>query len=132
VVSSSIDGGAPALALELRASLLLLEPPLACGAVRLGRAAALARAKRRLDPLAQARQRELAVSRLAAGVLSDRGNPRPEAGPKAAPLLVGESLGPVDLEYRLDPRGGDVGVLAARPRGAARSQLDLGLGDLDQ
>ncbi len=45
---------------------------------------------------------------------------------RRALLLVGERRRRGDLEHRLHPRGGHVGVLASGPRGAAGADLDLG------
>ena len=80
--------------------------------------------------LAQPLERQLAVSGLAAGVLGDRGDALAVAGGEAPLLLVGERRRLGDLEHRLHPRGGHVGVLASRaprsgwcgsrPRTAAR------------
>src|SRR5205807_1878683 len=52
--------------------------------------------------------------------------PRTEPLQQPLALGVGERAGGLDVENRLHPRGGDVRVLASRPRGAARLQLDLG------
>jgi hypothetical protein len=113
------------LALELSATPFRREPALARGGRRPGRAPAPPRPQGARDPLAQPVDGELAIARLAAGVLGDCGHPGPEARPQAALLLVVERLGGVDLEHGLDPRGGDVGVLAAGAGRAARPQPNL-------
>ena len=61
----------------------------------------------------QALERELAIAGLAAGVLRDRGHARSQARDDPALLLVGERRGRLDVEDRLDSRGGDVRVLTA-------------------
>lgn len=104
---------------------LLLQPALLRGASRTGRAAPLGAADARGELLGQPLQSELAVSLLAAGVLGDGGYALAEPFAQAGPLLAAEHGGRLDVEDRLDPRGGHVRVLATRPGGAARAQLDL-------
>ncbi|MDX6616657.1 MAG: hypothetical protein QOD60_1748 [Solirubrobacterales bacterium] len=70
-------------------------------------------------------QRQLAVSRLAARILSDGVDPRAEPIDQPVALVVAQDLGRDDVEDRLDPRRRDIRVLAAGARGAARAQLDL-------
>jgi hypothetical protein len=123
--------GPAASPLEFGSAALLLQPPFAGGPAGLGRAATAARSKRFGDPLPEARNRELAVARLTATVLGNRSHPWAEPGSQSFLLLVAQHLRGVDLEDGLDARGGDVGVLASRPRRAAGSQLDLGVGNLD-
>jgi hypothetical protein len=110
----------------------MLEAPVARRPSGLGRAATTTRSKRFGHALLEARDRELSVSRLTATVLGDGRDSRAEPRSQDVLLLVAQRLRRVDVEHRLDPRGGDVGVLASRARRAAGSQLDLGLRDLDQ
>jgi hypothetical protein len=102
-----------------------LEPPLARGTTRFGRPAPPAHDERRADLLRQTFQRQLAIARLAARLLGDGGDQRPDAleQPRALRLLEGGRRPYV--EDRFDPRSGDVGVLAPGPGGTARPQLDL-------
>ena len=121
--SSSPAGAAPACARRPAACLRGAAPsPPGVGRVgrrRLGTTSAAG------DLLRQPLQRQLAVARLAARVLGDRGDHRPELLEQPRPLRLVERLRRLDVEDRFDPRGGDVGVLAARPGGAAGAQLDL-------
>lgn len=119
------------VALSLRLPALLGEPALAGRAGRPGRTATTEWTKAGRDPLPHPVDGELAVARLAAGVLRNRRHPGSETRPQAALLLVVERLGGVDLEHGLDSRGGHVRVLAAGPRRAARPQLDLRQGDFE-
>ena len=84
---------------------------------------ALAGPQRRGDPLLQALDGELPVARLAAGVLGDRGHPGPNRARSCDLLRLAQARGRVDVEHRLDPRRGDVGVLAPRPGGAGGAEL---------
>ncbi len=77
------------------------------------------------QPRAQPLERQLAVARLAAGVLRGRPDHRPAAGRDAALVLVAQRPRARHVEDRLDPGGGHVGVLAARAGRAAGAQLDL-------
>ncbi len=61
------------------------------------------------------------------GVFAD--DARPAALEDPALLLVGQRTRRLDVEARLDPGRGDVGVLAAGAGGAARAQLHLGQRD---
>ena len=81
----------PARPLDLRAPALGREPALARGGASPWSAggACAGAAPRRSAP--QPLDRELAVASLAAGVLGDRGDPGPEAGPQAPLLLVVEA-----------------------------------------
>ena len=81
------------------------------------------------DLLSQAPQRQFAVARLAARVLGDGGDQRTAAINQHRPLARIERPRGLDVEDGFHPRGGDVGVLAPRPRGAAGAQLDLGQRD---
>jgi hypothetical protein len=118
--------------LQLGAPTLSLEAAISGSTRRLGRAPPAPRAQPVRDPLLQALQRQLAVPRLAARVLGDRGDPWPVAGTQAALLLVRERPRGVDLEDRLDPRRGHVRVLSSGPGGAAGAQLDFSERNLDQ
>src|SRR5690606_35163625 len=111
--------------LALGGSALLLEAASAGGAGRPGRTAPAGHGEGGGDLLSQALQRDLAVARLTAGVLADGGDDRADALQQPGPLRLVERRRRLDVEDRLHSRGGDVGVLAARPRGAARAQLDL-------
>jgi len=62
----------------------------------------------------QSLKRELAVSRLRAGVLRNGADPPPVPVGQAVLLLVGQRPGRFDVEHRLDPRGRHVRVLSAR------------------
>jgi len=81
------------------------------------------------DLLGQPPQRQFAVASLASGILGDRRDQRPAAIEQHCPLPLVERPRGLDVEDRFHPRGGDVGVLPARPRGAAGAQLDLGQRD---
>jgi len=78
-----------------------------------------------MDALPEPLERKIAVASLRAGVLSDSGHTFAETVREALLLLCAERYGRLDLEDRLDPRSGDVCVLAAGSRRAARPQLDL-------
>src|SRR5690606_5142768 len=111
-------------------SLLYRRPaarPLAFGHAALGRQAAFLRRPRgargaalapplepAFDAFRQALKRELAVARLAAGVLGDRGHAPPVARQQALALRGRERRGGLDVEHGLDARGGDVRVLSSR------------------
>src|SRR4051794_3606595 len=120
-----------AAGLPLTRAALLLEPPLAARLGRLGGAPRARHVERAREPFAQPLERELAIARLPACVLGHRGHARPAARHDAALLLVAERLRRLNVEHRLDARGGHVGVLPARPGRAARAQLDLLEGDVD-
>jgi hypothetical protein len=74
-------------------------------------------------------ERQLPVAVLGPRVLRGGDHARAQAGHHAGALRLVEGVGGRDIEDRLDAGGGHVGVLAARPRGAAGAQLDLRKGD---
>ncbi len=102
-----------------------VEPALARGAGRPGRAPAPRDPEAGRDPRREAIERELAVARLAPRILGDGGDHRPRPLQQPRPLGLVEGAGGLDVEDRFDPRRGDVRVLAAGAAGAARAQLDL-------
>ena len=104
---------------------LLGEAALARRAARARRLARAAAHQALADALGQALEREVAVSRLRAGVLRHRRHPLAVAVGEPRLLLGAERRRRLDLEHRLDPRRGHVRVLAARAGRAARAQLDL-------
>jgi hypothetical protein len=81
--------------------------------------------KRRVELRGQPLQRQLAVAGLASRILSNGGHLPTVPLPDPPPLLVVKRRRRVDVEDGLDPRGGDVGVLASRARRTAGAKLDL-------
>ena len=81
--------------------------------------------KSRRELLGEALQRQLPVSRLAASVLGDGGDQRADPFQQPSPLRLIKRHRRLDVEYRFDPRGGDIGVLTAGAGGTAGAQLDL-------
>jgi hypothetical protein len=75
--------------------------PGSCGRLR-GAAGALD-GEAALDPLGEARQRQLAVAQLLAGVLGHGADHRTGARGEAFLLRVGEDLGGAHVEEHLDP-----------------------------
>src|SRR5918995_3450681 len=113
------------LRLPLRPPPLLLQALFLRRSGRLGPAPLLWSLESRGELLTEALQRKLPVPRLAAGVLGDRRDPCAEPLAQPIALQIAQSLRRVHVEDGLDPRRGHVRVLPARPRGAARSELDL-------
>src|SRR3954454_10769187 len=112
-VSVVAAGGAPAVTLARPALGLALQAALARALRRLGGGARPRDMQRAAEALLQAAQRQVAVARLAAGVLGDRADDRSTAVEDPALLIVAERAGGGDVEAGLDARGGHVGVLAA-------------------
>src|SRR4051812_6200548 len=112
----------PSCGLARALAALLLEAPLAACLGRLRRPSRARHVQRAREPLAQSRERELAVARLAARVLRDRGHARAAARHDAPLLLVGQRVRGAHVEHGLDARGGHVRVLAAGAGRPARAK----------
>src|SRR5437764_2595766 len=106
---------APPQALELTTAPLALQAKLPRRPRRPRGAAAPGDGERCGDPRAQPLQCELSISGLRPRVLSNRRDARPAARHHPPLLLVAERARRRHVEHRLDPRGGDVRVLPARP-----------------
>ena len=117
--------GPAALALALGAPALGFQPPRTRGLRRLRRSPHARDLERPREAYSQPFERERAVARLAARVLRDGAHDRPAARRDPRLLGVVQGRGRSDVEARLDPRLGLVGVLASGPRRAARQQDDL-------
>src|SRR5439155_21920302 len=124
-IASRLQPGPPPPTLELGPPPLRRQPPLARRRRRLGGPPPPRHSQRRREPRAQPLERQLAVPRLRARVLSDGHDPRPGPCPHTALLLLAQGVRRLDVEDRREPRGRHVRVLAARSRRAARTQLDL-------
>src|SRR5215212_7748419 len=132
MVASAFHGRSKALGaskLGPAPAALLLEPPLLrCARRARGLALALDR-QRPGKPTGEALERQLAVAPLRTRVLRDRPDDRPATRHHAAFLAVGEGRRRAHVEAGLDPRRGDVRVLAPRAGGPGRAHLDLVEGD---
>ncbi len=95
------------------------------GGSRSGRPATARLPKSRRELLGEALQRQLPVSRLAASVLGDGGDQRADAFQQPSPLWLIKRRRRLDIEYRFDTRGGDIGMLTAGTGGTAGAQLNL-------
>ena len=90
--------------------------PAGAGGARRRRGRARARhLKRAGDARGEALECERAIARLAAGVLGDRAYDGAAAGRDRVPSGLAERRRDGDVEARLDPRGGRIGVLAPGP-----------------
>ena len=118
----------PAEPLRAAALALLVEPALLRGLRGRGRAPPPLRPQRLADRLGEALQGELTVAPLAALVLGDGADDRPRLGPDPPLLAVAQRRRGVDVEGRLDPGLGLLGVLAARPTRPRCPQANLGEG----
>ena len=125
VLRSSVLGGWPAELLRARAATLSFEPALARGPGWRRRHPGPRNRERLAQLVDKPIDRQLAVSQLASLVLCDRAENRPRALDHAPFLDLRERGRRIDVEERLHPRRGLLGVLAAGAARARDAQLDL-------